>query len=81
MLEYESEQYEGYNQEYGKKKSGKNIWDKEYSLNRIFRKVEKIELPSVRLNANLFDIFFPQISSDFGPFDIVHCSLPLEVLA
>lgn len=54
--------------------------EKSYSLNRIFRKTKKIEFPSIKLDGNLFEISIQNFVKDFQYFDIVHCSLPIEIL-
>lgn len=54
--------------------------EKSYSLNRIFRKTKKIEFPSIKLEGDLFRISIQNFVKSFQHFDIVHCSLPIEVL-
>lgn len=62
----------------GRKKRG--VADKDYQINRIFRKTDKFHYPSALIDCNITKISFPSIVEKFGTFDIVHCSLPLDML-
>jgi hypothetical protein len=69
-----------YPQESLRKRKQVGTAEKEYSLNRIFRKTEKVDLPSVHVDVNLFDLSFQELIKIFGTFDIIHSSLPLHVM-
>lgn len=75
----EEDNEEPYNDPAGKKKSNRNI--KDYQINRIFRKSHKVRMPAVTLDADVGLVNFEQFSAKFGTFDMIHYSLPLEMLA
>lgn len=62
----------------GRKRRGTN--DKDYQINRIFRKTQKFNYPSALIDCNITKISFPLLAEKFGTFDVVHCSLPLDML-